>query len=124
MPADPKQNRPTSASLGSLRQKRKLTRPYLRPDERPEAFDQFAAAYRRHFQPISAETESLVNTLTYIDWRIYRLNYDETCMGHPGHLGSYGLQSRKPRLGFFLQNSSQPAVTHIPAPLPPKTKPN
>lgn len=150
--------------MGSFRQKRKLAHPYLRPEERPEAFDQLAAAYRRHFQPSDPEGEALVDMLTYIAWRLKRYELDETmiamCDDNPRQpaaletlralieglqlMGTWTLNSflyfqrihhmdtseamdykaENPDLGSFLQIPSDPPGTHIPAPLPPKTKPN
>jgi hypothetical protein len=163
MSLDPKQTKRASAKLGSFRQKR-IARPYLRPEERPEAFDELAAAWRRKFPPFNSESEALLDLLAYIAWRTNRCKLDEilisACDDNPGQpgalksleylregldlMGSWMLNAylyferihnfdtleamdsivENPELGSFLQIPSELPGTHIPAPLPPKTKPN
>ena len=50
--------------------------PYLRPEEDPEEFAEFAENVRLFYQPDEPETEALVECLTNTAWRLRRYRTD------------------------------------------------
>ena len=59
--------------------------PYLRPDESPEDFAELAEDCRNYLKPASdPESEALVATIIYLQWRLKRYELDEALIKSEG----------------------------------------
>jgi hypothetical protein len=145
--------KPHIPKLGSFRQNSPIAAPYLRPEENPRALAAMAHIFRREFQPANAEDEALVNVMTYLQWRIQRFKRDQILIEEHGgdnpdqaialecsaqaitsleQMGAWAITTLLYLRRLQIIDTAEamedkalnPHGTHIPAPLPPETKPN